>query len=141
MPIIDLTSTEDRRGAVVLIDAEGIEHFYIDPDEQTLRQKAEMRRITVRLEQLEGMQAPTKGHEAEYVKLLGELVRMVLPTIPQSALEGLTAVERGALYTGFLVHTGAQSSMNRALTWHQLTGTTSFPASSGSTRRRTRTRG
>lgn len=133
-------SPEDRaEGEAPITDSAGVPHYYIDPDEPSLRQRAQWRAWSAQLDKLENVTVPTEAQEAQYHALQVEMCAYALPTIDREELAGLKAGERTGLLLAFLIHNGMTGAAGRAIRQLRASGvlpsagTPLSPGSNGST--------
>lgn len=119
-----------------IIDSNGLPHFFIDPDEPSLRDRAKWRAWSDQMDKLERIAQPSEAQEAIYHNLQVDMCAYALPTIARGELEGLKPGERSGLLFAFLIHNGMDSSAGKEIKRlrdnGQLSPLTGSPSSHGS---------
>lgn len=141
--IIDLQAEPEERDpdSAPIMDANGIPHWYADPDEPTLRERSVFTKLVNKITSLEKINSPSEKQDEDYKAAQIDALHYALPTVDLDVFAGLKPGERSALLLGFLVHSGNESAMGkatsemlkRAAALSRSTGENSSPSSNGST--------
>lgn len=129
-----LVETTEHEGDPILVDAEGTGHYFVARDTLSPRQTAEFNARVKRIDELDKKERLSEREEADYFDSQMLVCTVALPTVERSVLEGLNWGQRNGILVAFLVDSGLDSTMGKAMVARaQRIGAISSRASSGST--------
>jgi len=129
-----LVEPTEHEGDPILVDAEGTGHYFVDRDTLSPRQTAEFNARVKRINELDKKERMSEREEADYLDCQMVVCTVALPTVERSVLEALNWGQRNAILLAFLVDSGMESTMGRAMVQRaRKIGAISSQASSGST--------
>lgn len=97
-PAVDI-STKPVMDEFVLID--GTRFDYAAHRSWGLRDQKKYNKNVNRMMELEKLDEPTEAEDKEHVRVVNTLVRMLLPTLTQTAFRKLEPADKGSIITGF----------------------------------------
>lgn len=135
--VLDLSQLVVRtkpEGDPILITEDGAEHYFVDRDTLSPRQTAEFNTRVKRIDALDKKDKLTEREEADYLDCQMFVCTFALPTVERAVIEGLNWGQRNGILVAFLVDSGLESTMGRAMVQRaRKIGAISSQASSGST--------
>lgn len=136
--IIDLQQVVDpldHEGEPPIRTQDGEPHWFRDRDSMTLRETADLDKKIKLGDRLAAMPNPRETDEELLFKTQCEIIHFLLPTLGEDVIAyTLNRGQRMALVVAFLIDSGMESAMTRAvLSRRDKIGARMSPASSGST--------